>query len=249
MNSLKLFEGIVSHSRSSPVDHTFTYRMFQIWVDLKKTTEIDSISRWWSTKTFNLVRFKRQNYLPSEKSLYDEACSTIKLHTGNNFSGDAFLLANLSYWGTCFNPIVFIACYEGNELRYLITEVHNTPWNERFVYVHDTHANDKKGDSKGYHQANFDKAFHVSPFMPMNLQYRWKYRIGESSFFIKMTLQQKGQSLFNATMKLNGTQLNRQQANLLPFRYPMICAKVIAAIYWQALKLWLKRVPIFRHPK
>lgn len=249
MNSLKLFEGTVSHSRSTPVDHTFTYRMFQIWVDLKKTAEIDSISRWWSTKTFNLVRFKRQNYLPSEKSLYDEACSTIKLHTNNDFSGNAFLLANLSYWGMCFNPIVFIACYEDNELRYLITEVHNTPWNERFIYVHDTHANNKQTNSKGYHQADFDKAFHVSPFMPMNLQYRWKYRIDKSSFFIKMTLQQKGQSIFNATMKLNGTQLSRQKANLLPFRYPLICAKVIAAIYWQALKLWLKRIPTFRHPK
>jgi DUF1365 family protein len=249
MKRLQLFEGWVSHSRSKPVEHRFHYRMFQVWVDLKQIDTLDQISRWWSSTSFNLVQFKRQNYLPSEQSLYQETCSTIKRHTGNEFEGNAYLLANLSYWGVCFNPVVFIACYEGDELRYLVSEVHNTPWNQRFTYVHDASSAHAKPDAKGFHVANFDKEFHVSPFMPMDLQYRWKYKIDDTRFFINMVLSQDNESIFNVTMQLDGKPLSRTRANLLPFRFPLICIKVIAAIYWQALCLWFKRVPFFSHPK
>lgn len=248
MKGLKLFEGWVSHQRSTPVEHKFRYKMFQVWVDVRQTELLDGVSRWWSSKGFNLVQFKRQNYLPSDQSLYQEVCSTLKQHTNNDFTGDAFLLANLSYWGYCFNPIVFVACYEGDTLRYLITEVRNTPWNQRFVYVHDTLANNSEADQQGYHVANFDKAFHVSPFMPMDLQYQWKYQIDDSKFFISMHLLQDGGSIFNATLNLNGKSLSRAQANLIPFRFPLMCIKVVTAIYWQALLLWIKRVPFFPHP-
>jgi DUF1365 family protein len=249
MKRLKLFEGWVSHSRSKPVEHTFRYRMFQVWVDVKQISTLDQVSRWWSSTGFNLVQFKRQNYLPSEQGLYQEICATIKQHTGNEFDGDAYLLANLSYWGICFNPVVFIACYEGDELRYLVSEVHNTPWDERFVYVHDTNSDDGEPDARGFHVANFDKAFLVSPFRPRDLQYRWKYKLDDTRFFINMVLLQDNESIFNVTMQLDGEPLSRQRANLLPFRFPIICIKVVAAIYWQALCLWFKRVPLFSHPK
>ena len=78
-----------------------------------------------------------KNYLPGRQSLYQEVCARVKEHTGNSFDGEAYLLANMSYWGFCFNPVVFVACYQGEKLRYLVAEVHNTPWNERFTYVHD----------------------------------------------------------------------------------------------------------------
>jgi DUF1365 family protein len=249
MNGLKLFEGAVSHHRTAPTPHQFTYNMFQVWLDVKQVNLLDEVSRWWSSKRFNLVQFKRQDYLPSDKSLFDELRLTIKKNTGNDFSGNAFLLANLSYWGYCFNPVVFFACYEGDELRYLVTEVHNTPWNERFVYVHDTREPNQKATQDNYHEANFDKAFHVSPFMSMDLRYRWKYKIDDSSFFIRMILKQKQDTIFNVSLNLKGKPLSRHQANIIPFRFPLMCIKVITAIYWQALRLWLKRVPFIAHPK
>ncbi len=249
MNDLMIYEGWVSHSRLTPVKHEFKYNTFQIWVDVKRLRALDNISRWWSSKRFNLVQFKRQNYLPSDESLYDQVRNTIKAHADDTFDGDVYLLANLSYWGVCFNPIIFIACYEGEELRYLLTEVHNTPWNQRFIYLHDIQSKETDIDERGYHIANFDKAFHVSPFMPMDLQYRWKYRIDNTQFFIKMHLSKNDESIFNVTMNLKGKPLSQRQANFIPFRFPLTCIKVVAAIYWQAILLWLKRVPFIPHPK
>ena len=249
MNSLKLFEGWVTHSRFKPVEHKFRYRMLQVWVDIKQLSVLDRASCWWSSSGFNLVQFKRQNYLPGRQSLYQEVCSTIKEHTGNSFGGEAYLLANMSYWGFCFNPIVFVACYQNSQLRYLVAEVHNTPWNERFTYVHDIDSSDGEIDDQGFHVAKFDKQFHVSPFMPMDLQYRWKYRISDTEFYIKMGLSKNDEPIFSASMSLNGKPLTRAQANFLPFRYPLVCINTVLAIYYQALCLWFKRVPFFSHPK
>ena len=249
MNRLKLFEGWITHSRFKPVEHKFRYHMQQVWVDIKQLSALDDASLWWSSRRFNLVQFKRKNYLPGRQSLYQEVCARVKEHTGNSFDGEAYLLANMSYWGFCFNPVVFVACYQGEKLRYLVAEVHNTPWNERFTYVHDIGSVDGGLDDQGFHVADFDKQFHVSPFMPMDLQYRWKYRISDSEFYIRMGLSKNDESIFYASMALSGKPLTRTQANLLPFRYPLTCIKTVSTIYYQALRLWLKRVPFFSHPQ
>jgi len=251
MRALGLYQGIVNHRRTRPCLHSFNYRMTQTWIDLQQLDLLDRISVFWSTRGPNIVRFKPENYFPSQASdqsdLYQRVCKQIHQQTNKDFNGKAYLLANLSYWGYCYNPIVFVCCYENDELRYLVAEVHNTPWNERFVYVHDIESTTGSIDEKGYYHAHFKKSFHVSPFMPMNLQYHWTYKIDDSRFFIDMNVLEKEQSIFNATLNLKGSPLQRHQANGIPFRFPFTCVKVMSAIYWQAFKLWLKRVPFHTH--
>ena len=129
-------------------------------------------------------------------------------------------------------------------------------------------------DDKPAHtvQFKFNKDFHVSPFMPMAMHYQTTYRLKQRKVLIHMELfesmlkfipetnkteqhktepqpsNQKPKAVFYATMNLSGQPLTSSIANGLPFRFPLQCSKIIVAIYWQALQLWLKKIPFFSHP-
>ena len=251
MKPFSLYRGQLSHSRSQPVAHSFNYKVFQLWININRLQELNKISRWWSTSRFNLVRFNRRNHLPSDKPLLQEVYSVIDAQTGKNFAGEVFFLGNLSYWGHCYNPASFYACYQDDVLCFLICEIHNTPWGERFCYVHDLAEQPEQATygNKIVHIAQFNKGFHVSPFMPMDLDYEWRYMLYDESIRISMSLFKDDQPIFNATLNLKGETLTRRTANRLPFLYPFMCIKTISAIYWQALKLFIKRVPFHPYPR
>ena len=262
------------HQRFLPKPHKLHYSIAQAWIDLDDIQSLAKYSRWWSIEKFNAVAFYRKDYLPGAKDLKQAVINKISTETGQAFKGKVFLLTNLRYWGYCYNPVSFYFCFdEQQQLRFILADINNTPWNERHCYVHDL-ANSRQAqqaelsqtadiskdtisntlNKHSKHSFYFDKVFHVSPFMPMNMFYQWHYQVKLDSILIHMELFDKAKEQhlaplkFYANMALKTQPLNQKNANMLPLKFPFLCGKVLWGIYWNALKLWLKKVPFHNHP-
>lgn len=126
-------------------------------------------------------------------------------------------------------------------------EIHNTPWRERYCYVLGAEHNEHPVNHWRRHQ--FAKAFHVSPFIGMDIHYDWRFRVPSDSLRVHMIDYQGGDKLFDASLALKRRKITRSALNKMLLRYPVLTGKVILMIYWQALRLVLKRTPFFSHPQ
>ncbi len=238
-----IYTGTVSHRRLHPRVHAFEYKVFMLYLDLDELDSVFKGSLFWSTKLPALAWFRRADYLnPAEPSLEKAVRLCISEATGETINGPIRLLTNLRYFGFIMNPISCYYCYDEQEqLRYIIAEVTNTPWKERVPYVIPCQANKSK------QQHGFDKQMHVSPFMPMDCRYEWRSHTPNENLFVHLENFHSGEKIFAATMSLNRLEINPKRLDTLLLCRPLMTAKVGLAIYWQALKLFLKKIPLFNH--
>jgi DUF1365 family protein len=83
----------------------------------------------------------------------------------------------------------------------------------------------------------------------MDATYHWSLRPPADRLSVSITSRTAGEERFHAGMELARTELNRANLRRALFYTPLVPAKVLTAIYWQALRLWMKRCPFFPHPK
>lgn len=243
-----IYEGQVRHGRRRPVEHAFRYRVFMMLLDLD---ELDDVfrGRWfWSTRRFALARFRRSNHLgDANLPLKEEVLDVVERDSGSRPKGPVRLLTNLSYFGFCFNPVSFYYCYagDGETLETIVAEVNNTPWGERDVYVLPVAGNVGRGAALRFRPR---KKMHVSPFMPMNVEYDWSFIDPGQRLSVFMANDIDGDRVFSASLLLQRRKISSGSLARVLVAYPFMTLKVLGAIYWQALRLWWKGSPFHEHP-
>ena len=216
------------------------------FVELESLDTLTSKLPLWSAKRWAPARFLRKDFLGDESTpLVDAVRQRIHEETGCQQTGPIYLLANWRYFGYQNNPIAVYYCYDANgeHLQYVVAEVTNTPWGERHSYVLEApHADQPLA-------TEFKKALHVSPFNPMNMTYRWYSNVPGDDLNIQIALFEDGQRIFDAVLSLSAEPLTARSARRAILAYPFMTIKVVAGIYWEALRLFLKGVSLHAHPK
>jgi DUF1365 family protein len=241
-----LYHGRVRHRRFTPRAHAFSYRVFMLYLDLSELEHVFRGRWFWSTKRRNLVRFDRRDHLgPPHLSLDAAVRRLVATETGQCPAGPIRLLTQPRFFGFCFNPVSFYYCFDGADahVETIVAEVHNTPWGERHCYVLPTEGAARR------HRFRFRKAFHVSPFLAMDYAYDWRLTEPGERLAVHMRNERDGACDFDASMALERRPLTGAAMAAALARHPFMTGKVIAAIYWQALRLWVKGTPLHAHPR
>jgi uncharacterized protein len=248
MSACAIYQGWVSHRRHTPNAHAFRYRVMQLWLDLEEVETVFQ-GRWlWSTRGRNAAEFRRSDYLgPASQPLIEAVRDRAEQALGYRPAGPVRLLTHLRYAGYVFNPVSFYYCYAagGQQLDCIVAEITNTPWRERHQYVLPMARACVQGSSWRW---AFDKEFHVSPFLPMDCRYDWRFTAPAESLRVHMQVWRQSQRQFDATLALRRRPLDGPGLARVLARFPLMTLQVAGAIHWQALRLWLKRNPIYDHP-
>ncbi|HEY4876463.1 MAG TPA: DUF1365 domain-containing protein [Puia sp.] len=248
MNSC-LYRATVMHNRLSPKPHRFHYGVFMFYIDLNEIELLNKKILMFSHNRFNFFSFRDNEHLQLPAENPDKSKSTKQYildylsQNGIDLNkGRIMLLTNLNVLGYNFNPVSFYFCFdEKGEIVCCISEVSNT-FREMKIFLMR-----KENLSENKFHLNTKKYFYVSPFIDHDTDFDFNLAVPDEKLNIKIDDYKDGKRFFIST--LTGTRKAFSGINLLKYsiRFPLITIKVITLIHWNALLLWLKKLPY--HPK
>ncbi len=233
--------GSVWHKRYTPKVHEFSYKLNSWLINLQELDTLNTSSRLFNMAKKAIYRFKPQNYLRDFSGELNTKIKEQFINLGVDLKGDEefYLLGQLSNFGVYFSPLNLYFCYEGSACNFIMAEVSNTPWNERHYYLLDI--------SKPKIITN--KNFHVSPFFGLNQDYNWHFDLQQEQIKFTIDTYQDGLKVFSAGYSGGLNLLSDVSISSKILSAPVTGVKIVCGIYFEALKIWLKKIPYVPYNK
>lgn len=245
MNSA-LFTGVVYHKRLRPAEHVLSYRVFSLLLSLD---EIDALQkRLWlfSRNRWNLFSFYDKDFGECESEpLQDYVGRKLREANIDVKPDKIFLSCYPRICGYTFNPLSLFYCVDKNgDALAILHEVHNT-FGERHTYALQVRT-EEKSNGKWIHQFS-EKALFVSPFAHMNMTYQFKLNVPDQRQVVAIKVFDEQGHWLSASYSAQRHMLTAATLLKAFFTIPLLSFKVILGIHWEALRLWIKKVPWYSH--
>jgi DUF1365 family protein len=242
MRPASLYVGHTTHSRLEPRPHRFTYGVFQLLIDVDRIDEAVAGLTCLRKGRFGVFSFAERDHGARDGSPLRTWAA--KLLTDADIPASAHTIRLLCFprvLGFVFNPVsIFFVHAADDRLEAVIYEVNNT--------FGQTHAYVMPASGAPKERQTADKRLYVSPFYLVEGGYRFKLTSPAESFRLVIAKQVDGEVDFTANLIAERRALTDAALLGLFFGMPLMTLGVVAAIHWEALRLWIKGAPFGARP-
>lgn len=234
-----VYVGSVMHQRFSPKRHFLKYNMFSILIDLDELEIVDRRLWFFSIDKFNIISLNHKDYGDGSKNLKKNILEKVENYNKSSRVNKVHLLTMPRIFGYVFNPLNVYFCYDHNNLLCdILYEVSNT-FGEKHDYVF--HIASSEGRSYTH---SCEKSFYVSPFLEMDLRYKFRIRAPDQSYSILIDVFKENSLILRAHQRLKYYELTDLRLIKLIFLLPFMTLKIIIGIHFEAFLLWIKGVAL-----